>query len=249
MKKVLMKEIRLKFRVRSLVVMILIGVLMITAVAAAPSLIQATLSPDITVKYNGAEQTMKDISGTVVYPISYNGTTYVPLRAVGTMLGIGVEWESSTRTVLLGNTSGEARLVDVCEKRTDVSSMVRYADKMSSIIELPGGDSTRVFNSAIRINEINSASKEGLFRINGAFSVLDVTFNVQNAGTSTYTGSYTLRIYDYDKNLLLAERSFAAGQYVEVKDIDIKGVQNLKFEAVGGILSNGIAYFLDPMVR
>ena len=88
-----------------------------------------------------------------------------------------------------------------------------------------------------------------MFRINGAFSVLDVTFNVQNAGTSTYTGSYTLRIYDYDKNLLLAERSFAAGQYVEVKDIDIKGVQNLKFEAVGGILSNGIAYFLDPMVR
>lgn len=75
-----------------------------TETKPAAQTIKATLSPDVTVKYNGEVQTMKDATGTVVYPVLYNGTTYLPIRAVSNMLGIAVDWDQATRTVLLGET-------------------------------------------------------------------------------------------------------------------------------------------------
>lgn len=78
--------------------------LMVQAGAAAPGKeVQAELNYDITVMYNGKFQTLRDAAGDTVYPISYAGTTYLPVRAVSSMLGVEVEWDSSTRTVLLSD--------------------------------------------------------------------------------------------------------------------------------------------------
>lgn len=79
----------------------------------AAQTINATLSPDITVEYNGEVQTMKDVTGTVVYPVLYNGTTYLPIRAVSNMLGVAVDWDQATRTVLLGESAASAQGEDV----------------------------------------------------------------------------------------------------------------------------------------
>lgn len=78
--------------------------LMVQAGAAAPGKeVQAELNYDISVMYNGKFQTLQDAAGDTVYPISYAGTTYLPVRAVSNMLGVEVEWDSSTRTVLLSD--------------------------------------------------------------------------------------------------------------------------------------------------
>ena len=53
--------------------------------------ISAYLNYGITIKHEGIPQTMMDANGVRVYPITYNGTTYVPIRAVSNMLGVGVE--------------------------------------------------------------------------------------------------------------------------------------------------------------
>lgn len=68
--------------------------------------IKAYLNYDITVTYNGNTQTLKDAAGNTVYPVSYNGTTYLPVRAVSNMLGIEVEWDGATRTVILSEPAG-----------------------------------------------------------------------------------------------------------------------------------------------
>ncbi len=75
------------------------------AAKPAAANINVRLSPDVTVKYNGVTQTMKDATGTVVYPVSYQGTTYLPIRAVSNMLGVAVDWDQTTKTVLLGSSS------------------------------------------------------------------------------------------------------------------------------------------------
>ena len=64
--------------------------------------ITATLNYGITVKYNGETQELKDAGGNRVYPISYEGTTYLPVRAVANLLGIEVNWDGPTNTVWLG---------------------------------------------------------------------------------------------------------------------------------------------------
>ena len=85
-------------------------------VGATNQQIQVYLASDVTVRYNHNEQAFKDAEGTTVYPIIYNGTTYLPIRAVSEMLGLQVAWEDETRTVLLSNRmpGDPERLIDVC---------------------------------------------------------------------------------------------------------------------------------------
>lgn len=75
--------------------------------------IRPTIDPGITVKYNGEAQTMKTATGAVVYPMIDGGTTYLPIRAVGNMLGLDVDWEQTTQTVkLTGKAAGQDITVD-----------------------------------------------------------------------------------------------------------------------------------------
>ncbi|MPM72807.1 hypothetical protein SDC9_119783 [bioreactor metagenome] len=74
--------------------------------------ISAYLNSGIKILYNGQTQTMKDAQGNTVYPISYNGTTYVPIRAVSDMLSLPVEWDGANNTVILGTNPEGTDFID-----------------------------------------------------------------------------------------------------------------------------------------
>lgn len=99
-------------RITSLALAIVLVISLITGASAAESQeeIEAYLSYDITVTYNGEAQTMTDAAGNTVYPVSYNGTTYLPIRAVSNMLGVAVDWDGATQTVILSD-SADGRTV------------------------------------------------------------------------------------------------------------------------------------------
>ena len=46
--------------------------------------------------------TPKDINGNVVEPFIYNGTTYIPIRAVGEAFGKPVSWDGHSSSVYIG---------------------------------------------------------------------------------------------------------------------------------------------------
>lgn len=56
---------------------------------------------DIKVTLNGGTVTPKDANGNTVEPFAIDGTTYLPLRAVSSALGLGVDWDQATHTVKL----------------------------------------------------------------------------------------------------------------------------------------------------
>lgn len=58
---------------------------------------------NIKVVLNGTELTPKDANGNSVEPFVVNGTTYLPIRAVSEALGLAVEWDGTTQTVILGS--------------------------------------------------------------------------------------------------------------------------------------------------
>lgn len=49
--------------------------------------------------------TAKDSAGNIVEPFTYNGTTYLPVRAVGEALGKNVSWDEAAQTVYIGDGS------------------------------------------------------------------------------------------------------------------------------------------------
>ncbi len=76
-----------------LCVLMMIGALSTGAQAASISTVSATISPGITVKVDGVAQTFFSAAGAQVYPVLYNGTTYLPVRAIGELMGKNVNWD------------------------------------------------------------------------------------------------------------------------------------------------------------
>ncbi len=87
--------------------LVMVFSLTVSANAAAPETVTVQLSPNITVKLNGEVQTMTDVNGNPVYPVLYGGTTYLPIRAVGNMLGLDVDWDGDAQTVILEKSDGK----------------------------------------------------------------------------------------------------------------------------------------------
>ena len=69
---------------------------------AAKSL-QPTAALRITIYLNGQKQVATDVNGKTVEPLIYQGTTYVPIRAVSEWLGKTVTWQGSTSSVLIND--------------------------------------------------------------------------------------------------------------------------------------------------
>jgi hypothetical protein len=79
----------------------------ITALAAGKIEIKALLNEDIKIVFHGNEAVLHDENGDRVYPISYNGTTYVPIRGVAQLYGDIVSWDGDTQSAIIGASQTE----------------------------------------------------------------------------------------------------------------------------------------------
>ena len=61
--------------------------------------VSAQLTPDFTIVVDGTERTFYSATGNEAHPIVYNGTTYLPIRAIGELMGKNVNWDQSTLTI------------------------------------------------------------------------------------------------------------------------------------------------------
>lgn len=72
--------------------------------------IAAVLNYDITIKYDGEVQEMTDAAGNLVYPISYQDATYLPVRAIANMLGLEVRWDAADNTIWLDEGADQVQI-------------------------------------------------------------------------------------------------------------------------------------------
>lgn len=94
--------------VSTLLVFALIG-------SAAATVAKRTLDIEynnIQIKLNGQVVTPTDANGNPVEPFASRGTTYLPVRAVGNALGLTVDWDGDTNTVLLNDGSSDNNFIE-----------------------------------------------------------------------------------------------------------------------------------------
>lgn len=93
-------------------------------IASAAILIPKTIDvrTGVTIVADGIEYIPTNVNGERVDTFLYNGTTYVPIRAMSELFGKGVTWDGTTGTVYIGdNPNTHQWLLDVCKPyRTDV---------------------------------------------------------------------------------------------------------------------------------
>lgn len=98
--------------------------------------IQAYLNKGVSITLHGEKWTPKDSDGSTLYPITYNGSTYLPVRAVAEAAGLPVEWKGDTQTVALGESKTEVvslsenemvmKYIDVYINGTDLSAKQQF---------------------------------------------------------------------------------------------------------------------------
>lgn len=68
--------------------------------------ISAYLNHGITFKVNGAVQSLTDSNGKKLVPITYQNTTYLPVRVISNMAGINVQFDADSQQIHLETTKG-----------------------------------------------------------------------------------------------------------------------------------------------
>lgn len=205
--------------------------------------ISAYLNYDITIKYNGEVQNLTDAGGNRVYPITYNGTTYLPVRAVSNMLGIGVDWDGATQTVLLGKAESTVNLMETYKPYTKYQSVSRVISdwhdgpifyQKSTTPENIGGETASSWLNLY--NPKNNWAEDSntllcSFNIGGKYKTLTFKAYTNEDATLTVKG---------DNDSLLGEFKLAAGQTPQTFTIDLLNTTQLTFLLNNGVETYGI---------
>lgn len=99
----------MKKRLQGLITGILIGATITggTVLAANTTTLYDVIANSIKIIVDGQTLNPTDVNGNKVEPIIYNGTTYLPVRAVANALGKAVYWDGPNYTVYLGEMDGK----------------------------------------------------------------------------------------------------------------------------------------------
>jgi hypothetical protein len=85
----------------------------VSVFAAGTVQITVTQDRDVKIIFHGEEQVLKDANGVRVYPLSYDGTIYVPIRAISQLFNEPVSWDGDTRSAIIGSAESAPASGDV----------------------------------------------------------------------------------------------------------------------------------------
>ena len=108
----------MKKRLQGLIAGVLIGTMLTSGIVFAKN-IQETINAvymNVKLVIDGEEITPKDVNGNIVEPFIYNGTTYLPVRAIGEAFDKDVHWDGKTATVYVGDIVKPAKEVFLYDK-------------------------------------------------------------------------------------------------------------------------------------
>lgn len=220
-----------KDKLKGFLVGVCSAALLAGAVTAFATTIDVTMA-GIKVYWDGVEKTLLDAEHNKVEPIIYEGTTYVPLRAMSNLMGKTVDWDQSTLSVYVGGKPvGATTPLDKLDQskinRADVSmwtgtganfqlkdetiqcsNLLKGHNSLNNIYVLNCNYSRLVGKAVMPYTSVGSSSENEL-----------IFYSVENDGTENEIKRYELK---------------QAQEPVDV-DVDLTGVTNLKIKFGRGL--------------
>lgn len=184
------------------------------------SAVQAYLNSTIKFTLNGASWTPKDNNGNKLSPLVYNGSTYLPAKAVGEALNAEVLWNGSSKTVSIttkGNNSNVGEPYNDAPQTSDTPASTTTPTPSSNVTP-PQQSNTAGGTLTLPINFNLEAAGEKNKAVALAF--------IQAYGTALSTGSKTDLNALVDKYLIDDLDSYNMGYKKKAKELLAKSVDN-----------------------
>jgi hypothetical protein len=216
--------------------------------ASSATDVVARLSPQIRIFYNGEQQALYDADGRRVYPLSFQDTTYVPIRGISDLFGVKVDWDQSTQSVILGNPSGPVSLISNDIEWTKYSWHLEDKADLTVLYE----DGLKTFSNGLAYHQWNggySVQKDWVAYapVTGASLLSFSAYYSPSPGSNDYAAR--AYVFDGDFNIL-DSFEVGAGRLVE-REVRILGKNWIGFAAngpEGATDGSGILRILDPLI-
>lgn len=189
---------------------------------------------------NGETVTPRDPNGNVVDPFIYNGTTYLPVRAVSNALGAEVGWDGNTKTVIInmdssgGSTGGSS---------SSSKTAVPYEIKKGKVYS----------GTADSFSVMGKAHNSGFTLVGHSIaSECYAVINTEGADTLTFdlghvdgTGDAKLDLEIYLDDAYQETINVTATESSQTITIDLNGARNckLKFAGKAGYFSGSYGFY------
>ena len=196
-----------------------------TLAAGNSQTLQNVLVGGIRIVIDGQELHPTDASGNPVSPMIYNGTTYLPVRAVASALGKAVYWDGPNYTVYLGNMDGQLEyptvmLEDMKSIDVEPKSTARLTDNYGNRY-----GSAVIWNYGTINHKTSHNSYEYL--LNMKYSRFKGTLYVPEGETKDYTITLSIKA---DGRILYTSPAMSKSSAPVKIDVDVTGYNDVKLE-------------------
>jgi type 1 fimbria pilin len=258
------KNLQIKGFVAGMLVMLLLSGATVFAASRTQS-INITFN-GIRLVVNGELVTPRDGAGNVVEPFIWNGTTYLPVRAVASALGQEVDWDGNTQTVYIGQMTGTQTPIATPETPPTPSRQNTALREAAPFFDRnPSRDAGGVGSNNLGISFHDTANMGGvayrdmlLFRTGGGMSTRTV-FSLHNLNGQFTTLSGQLGRIDgsemtdvtfnfYGDGTFLKSYELTAANMPISINVSVEGVTQLRVEkvvSVGGRSLYALNGFLE----
>ena len=197
----------------------------VTAFAVSTTTLYNVVDKGVTIVVDGKKLNPTDANGNKVEPLIYNGTTYLPVRAVANALGKAVYWDGPNYTVYLG--------------QAPVPGGLPYPtvelEKMTPVGEKPVSTNRLVDNYANEYTRgiYNWYSGDKLeYLLNMKYSYFKGILYVPKAENGS--GSCRLKIIADDKTIYTSPTMNKSSEPVEI-NVNVTGYNDIKIEFTNNI--------------
>lgn len=181
---------------RILAIILMFALFLTTSYAANTYRKTITVTSGVNVRFNNEAIDMTDANGKAVEAFIYNGTTYVPIRAVSNAFGADIGYDRNTQTISIYDDFSEVAAVahDMSNILSDCSNvlMLGYAnvgaDSTDSLKE--SFDSMNEFNNDMQSTLRYLNSDEGYNTCIGLLDTAVKQYNIALAAFNTAGQSY-----------------------------------------------------------
>ena len=216
----------MKEKLKGIAIGLLMGVLLTGGISYA-----ATRSETIDVFYDnikifidGEELDPRDGDGEKVEPFIYNGTTYLPVRAVGQAVGKSVDWDGVEKVVYLGAKPGDTEnWLDVCGPY-QYKECKEYRLTNNEYFTMSGKKYTNGYTMYLW-NPAGTA--EALYNLNGRFN--SVSFTVGHIDDTTRADA---KLNVYLDGIIAYTKDLKYDDLAQKVTIPLNGALQMKIELV-----------------
>ncbi len=206
-----------------------------TALALNSTTLYDVITSGVSIVIDGSKLIPKDANGNTVEPIIYNGTTYLPVRAIANALGKAVYWDGPNYTAYLGEMKGQLEYPTVS---------INDVDNIGSTYA-----NSKVSNDDLIDNYGNSYSYAGYSRfydtstfqtlLNMKYSKFKATVYVPKGCSSSDTAKILIKADG--KTIWSSPEITKTSRPVNI-DVNIKGCNDFQIEVTDG---QNLGYIAD----